>query len=156
MSTQARELHQSLQKVMRSVGRQCRGQGKVFVKLVRQTEQHLLELGESIETWTQEANNLLHQDAQFSEAQRQHLLGDLEAASEAHRQVVKQSQRLTQGKKLGQFKIVNAYDPTIAPIIKGKSNCPAQVGRKTGILSEPASGFIFANRVPAGNPNDPR
>jgi hypothetical protein len=44
-----------------------------------------------------------------------------------------QSQRLTQGKKLGQFKIVNAYDPTIAPIIKGKSNCPAQFGRKTGI-----------------------
>jgi Transposase DDE domain len=155
LSTQARELHQSLQKVMRRFGRQCRGQGKVFVKLVRQTEQHLLDLGESIETWTQEAKNLLHQDAQFSEAQRQHLLGDLEAASEAHRQVVKQSQRLTQGKKLGQFKIVNAYDPTIAPIIKGKSNCPAQFGRKTGILSEPASGFIFANRVPAGNPNDP-
>ena len=155
MSTQARELHQSLQKVMRRFGRQCRGQGKVFVNLVRQTEQHLLDLDESIETWTQEAKNLLHQDAQLSEAQRQHLLGDLEAASEAHRQVVKQSQRLTQGKKLGQFKIVNAYDPTIAPIIKGKSNCPAQFGRKTGILSEPACGFIFANRVPEGNPSDP-
>ena len=140
---------------MRRFGRQCRGQGKVFVNLVRQTEQHLLDLGESIETWTQEAKDLLHQDAQLSEAQRQHLLGDLEAASEAHRQVVKQSQRLTQGKKLGQFKIVNAYDPTIAPIIKGKCNCPAQFGRKTGILSEPASGFIFANRVPEGNPSDP-
>ena len=62
---------------------------------------------------------------------------------------------MTQGKKLRQFKIVNAYDPTIAPIIKGKSNCPAQFGRKTGILSEPASGFIFANRVPEGNPSDP-
>jgi hypothetical protein len=131
LSTQARELHQSLQKVMRSFGRQCRGQGKVFVNLVRQTEQHLLDLGASIETWTQEANHLLHQNAQISEAQRQHLLRDLEAASEAHRQVVKQSQRLTQGKKLNQFKIVNAYDPTIAPIIKGKSNCPAQFGRKT-------------------------
>lgn len=56
---------------------------------------------------------------------------------------------------MGQFKIVHAYDPTIAPIIKGKCNCPAQVGRKTGILSEPASGFIFANRVPEGNPSDP-
>ena len=155
LSTRARELHQSLQKVMRSFGRQCRGQGKVFVNLVRQTEQHLLDLGESIETWTQEAKDLLHQDAQLSEAQRQHLLGDLEAASKAHRQVVKQSQRLTQGKKLGQFKIVNAYDPTIAPIIKGKCNCPAHFGRKTGILSEPASGFIFANRVPEGNPSDP-
>src|SRR5918997_1938478 len=98
LSTQARELHHSLQKVMRRFGRQCRGQGKVFVNLVRQTEQHLLDLGESIETWTQEAKNLLHQDTPFSEVQRQHLLGDLEVASEAHRQVVKQSQRLTQGK----------------------------------------------------------
>src|SRR5688500_11535140 len=97
-STQAKELHQSLHKVMRSFGRQCRGQGKVVVKLVRQTEQHLLDLGESIETWTQEAKNLLHQDTPFSEAQRQHLLRDLEVAREAHRQVVKQSQRLTQGK----------------------------------------------------------
>ena len=140
---------------MRGFGRQCRGQGKVFVRLVRQTERHLLDLGESIETWTQEAKELLHQNTKLSEMQREHLLRDLEAASDAHRQVVKQSQRLTQGKKLGQCKIVNAYDPTIAPIIKGKSNCPAQFGRKTGILSEPASGFIFANRVPAGNPNDP-
>lgn len=140
---------------MRGFGRQCRGQGKVFVRLVRQTERHLLDLGESIETWTQEAKDLLHQDTKLSEIQREYLLRDLEAASDAHRQVVKQSQRLTQGKKLGQCKIVNAYDPTIAPIIKGKSNCPAQFGRKTGILSEPASGFIFANRVPEGNPSDP-
>ena len=155
LSTQAGELHQHLQKVMRGFGRQCRGQGKVFVRLVRQTERHLLDLGESIETWTQEAKELLHQNTKLSEMQREHLLRDLEAASDAHRQVVKQSQRLTQGKQLGQCKIVNAYDPTIAPIIKGKSNCPAQFGRKTGILSEPASGFIFAHRVPEGNPSDP-
>lgn len=140
---------------MRGFGRQCRGQGKIFVKLVRQTERHLLERGDSIETWTQQAKALLHQDPHLAEAQRQRLLRDLEAASDAHRQIVKQSQRLTQGKKLNQCKIVNAYDPTIAPIIKGKSNCPAQFGRKTGILSEPASGFIFANRVPKGNPGDP-
>ena len=155
LSTQAGELHQPLQKVMRGFGRQCRGQGKVFVRLVRQTERHVLDLGESIETWTQEAQELLHQNTKLSEMQREHLLRDLEAASDAHRQVVKQSQRLTQGKKLGQCKIVNAYDPTIAPIIKGKSNCPAQFGRKTGILSEPASGLIFAHRVPEGNPSDP-
>jgi hypothetical protein len=67
----------------------------------------------------------------------------------------KQSLRLTQGKKLSHCTIVNAYDPTIAPIIKGKSNCPAQFGRKPGIVSEPATGFIFANRVPEGNPSDP-
>lgn len=39
--------------------------------------------------------------------------------------------------------------------MKGKSNGPAQCGRKTGLLSEPAAGFIFANRVPKGNPSDP-
>ena len=62
---------------------------------------------------------------------------------------------LTQGKKLCHAKLVNAYDLTIAPIIKGKSNCPAQFGRKPGIVSEPATGFIFATLVPQGNPSDP-
>jgi hypothetical protein len=148
-------LHQRLQKVMRSFGRQCRGQGKVFVKLVRQTERHLLELGSAITPWAQEAAQLLQHDTRLSEAQRQHLLDELATAREAYRHIMKQSQRLTQGKPLAQCKIVNAYDTTIAPIIKGKSNCPAQFGRKPGILSEPASGFIFATRVPAGNPSDP-
>ena len=140
---------------MRGFGRQCRGQGKVFVKLVRQTEQHLLDLGCGMETWAQDAQACLRQDSSLSQAQRERLRRDLEAASDAHRQIAKQSRRLTQGKKLAQCKIVHAYDPTIAPIMKGKSNCPAQLGRKTGILSEPASGFIFANRVPKGNPSDP-
>jgi hypothetical protein len=36
----AHALHQTLHKVMRGCGRQCRGQGKVFVTLVRQTERH--------------------------------------------------------------------------------------------------------------------
>ena len=36
---QGHDLHQEL--VMRSFGRQCRGQGRVFVKLVRQTERQL-------------------------------------------------------------------------------------------------------------------
>lgn len=155
MSHQAQELSEALKKVMRRFGRQCRGQGKVFVKLVRATERHLLALGEPIEAWTQQATECLHQDRVRSQAQRARLLRDLEATRIAHRQITKQSQRLTQGKKLSQCKIVNAYDPTIAPILKGKSNCTAQFGRKTGIVSEPASGFIFANRVPPGNPSDP-
>ena len=155
MSQQAQELSQALQKLMRSFGRQCRGQGKVFVKLVRETERHLLALGEPIETWSQQARDCLHHDSGRSAAQRERLLRDLEATRAAHRHITKQSQRLTQGKKLAQCKIVNAYDLTIAPILKGKSNCPAQFGRKTGIVSEPASGFIFANRVPVGNPSDP-
>jgi Transposase DDE domain len=140
---------------MRSFGRQCRGKGKVFVTLVRQTEKQLLDLGESLPTLSQEATDLLAQAPQLSAVQRGRLQRDLEAASEAHRHIVKQSQRLTQGKALTQDKIVNAYDATMAPIIKGKSNCPAQFGRKTGLLSEPATGFIFANRVPQGNPSDP-
>jgi len=140
---------------MRCFGRQCRGQGHVFVKLVRETERHLLALGDPIEAWTQQARACLHQDRTRSQAQRARLLRDLEATSATHRHITKQSQRLTQGKKLAHCKIVNAYDPTIAPILKGKSNCPAQFGRKAGIMSEPASGFIFANRVPAGNPSDP-
>jgi len=140
---------------MRGFGRQCRGQGKVFVALVRQTEKQLLELGGSLVTWAQEAQTVLSQASQLDEAQRRRLLRDLAAASDAYRHITKQSQRLTQGKPLTQYKIVNAYDPTIAPIIKGKSNCPAQFGRKVGLLSEPASGLIFANRVPQGNPSDP-
>jgi hypothetical protein len=71
-----------------------------------------------------------------------------------HEQIRQQSKHLTQGKKLRHFKVVNAYDPTIAPIVKGKSNCPAQFGRKPGIISEPATGFIFANLTPKGNPYD--
>ena len=155
MSQQAQALSQALQKRMRSFGRQCRGQGKVFVKLVRETERHLLALGEPIETWSQQARDCRHHDSGRSAAQRERLLRDLEATRAAHRHITKQSQRLTQGKKLAQCQIVHAYDLTIAPILKGKSNCPAQFGRKTGIVSEPASGFIFANRVPVGNPSDP-
>jgi len=155
LSQQAKELSQNLKKVMRGFGRQCRGQGKVFVKVVRETERQLLALGEPIEAWTEQARQSLHQDLTHSHAQRQRLLRDLAATSAAHRHITKQSQRLRQGKKLAPCKIVNAYDPTITPIIKGKSNCPAQFGRQIGILSEPASGFIFANQVPAGNPRDP-
>jgi len=134
VSQQARELSQVLQKVMRSFGRQCRGQGTVFVKLVRETEGHLFVLGHPIEAWSQQARECLHQDRVRRQAQRERLLRDLEATHTAHRHITQQSQRLTQGKKLAQCKIVNA---------------------KTGIVSEPASGFIFANRVPAGNPSDP-
>jgi hypothetical protein len=155
VNQQVQELNQRLKKVLRGFGRQCRGQGKVFVKLVRDTARHLFALGEPIAIWTQQAREYLHQDRLRSYAQRERLLRDLEATSAAHRHITKQSQRLTQGKKLAHCKIVKAYDPTIAPIVKGKRNCPAQFGRKTGIISEPASGFLFANRVPVGNPSDP-
>ena len=45
LRTQAQGLHQDLQKVMRSLGRQCRGQGHGFVKRVRHTARQRLDLG---------------------------------------------------------------------------------------------------------------
>jgi hypothetical protein len=140
---------------MRRFGRQCRGQGKVFVKLVRHTETQLLMVGRSIAALAQEAHQILQKTTQLCEAQRERWARDLRVAQEAHQQISTQSRRLTQGNRLTHCKIVNAYDPTIAPICKGKSNCPAQFGRKPGLLSEPTSGFIFATRVPVGNPSDP-
>jgi hypothetical protein len=141
--------------VMRGFGRSCRGQGRVFVKLVRHTEQQLLALGESIHTYDRQAQERLEQTTVLHDAQRERLTRELATAMRAHEHIRTQSKRLTQGKKLRHCKVVNAYDPTIAPIMKGKSNCPAQFGRKPGIVSEPSTGFIFANLTPKGNPSDP-
>jgi hypothetical protein len=139
---------------MRGFGRQCRGQGRVFVALVRHTERQLLELGQPIQALGQQAQQRLAQANDLQDDQRQRLTSALNAALHAHAHIRKQSGQLTQGKKLSHCKIVNAYDATIAPILKGKSNCPAQFGRKPGMMSEPATGFIFAHRVPEGNPSD--
>ena len=128
---------------------------KVFVTLVRQTETQLLEMGQSVLTLARAAQEHLHGAPQLSAEQRARLDTQLTGALEAHHRIVHQSRRLTQGKALPHCKIVNAYDPTIAPICKGKSNCPAQFGRKPGIIAEPAAGFIFALHLPVGNPSDP-
>jgi hypothetical protein len=82
------------------------------------------------------------------------LAARLHEALSVHDHIAKQSRRLTHGKRLPHCKIVNAYDPTIAPLGKGKSNCPTQFGRKPGIISEPTAGFIFAMHAPVGNPTD--
>jgi hypothetical protein len=140
---------------MRRFGRQCRGQGKVFVTLVRQTETQLLTTGRQVGGLAQAAQAQVQSAGQLAEDQRIRLATQLQVALAAHQQIATQSQRLTQGKSLSQCKIVNAYDPTIAPICKGKSNCPTQFGRKPGLIAEPASGFIFALALPVGNPADP-
>lgn len=140
---------------MRCFGRQCRGHGHVFVKLVRQTEHQLLELGEPLTALGQQAQQLLAQATALSDVTRERVTKALNAAMHRHTHIRQQSKRLTQGKKLRHCKLVNAYDLTIAPILKGKSNCPAQFGRKPGIVSDPATGFLFATRVPEGNPSDP-
>ncbi len=154
LTHQAQHLHQELTKVMRGFGRQCRGQGHVFVKLVRHTEQQLLELGQPITALGHQAQQLLAQATALSDSTRKRWDEAFNAAMSSHAHIRKQSTQLTQGKKLCHAKLVNAYDLTIAPILKGKSNCPAQFGRKPGIASDPATGFIFANRVPEGNPYD--
>ncbi len=141
---------------MRRFGRSCRGQAPVFVTLVRHTEQQLLALGEPIKTCAQQAKQRLAQPETLREPQRARFARQLSTAMRAHAHIRRQSTWLTPGKKLHHFTLVNAYDPTIAPMIKGKSNCPAQFGRKPGIVSEPATGFLFANRVPKGNPSDSR
>jgi hypothetical protein len=141
---------------MRRFGRQCRGLGNVFVALVRQTETRLLEMGAQVLPLAQAAQDYLHGATHVSADQRARLSTQLMAALDAHHRIAHQSRRLTQGKALSQCKIVNAYDPTIAPICKGKSHCPAQFGRKPGIIAAPAAGFIFALHLPVGNPSDVR
>jgi hypothetical protein len=154
LQAQADQLQHDLQQVMRRFGRQCRGMGNVFVTLVRQTERQLLELGELVLPLARAAPAHLHGAPQLSEEQRERLNTQLTAALAAHHRIEQQSRRLTQGKTVTHCKIVNAYDPTIAPLCKGKSNCPAQFGRKPGIIAEPAAGFIFALHLPVGNPSD--
>jgi hypothetical protein len=128
--------------------------GKVFVTLVRQTETQLLAMGQQVLPLARAAQECLYGVPQLSEDQQARLDTQLMAALEAHHRIEHQSRRLTQGKPLPHCKIVNAYDPTIAPICKGKSNCPTQFGRKPGIIAEPAAGFIFALHLPVGNPSD--
>jgi hypothetical protein len=154
LQAQAQHLQHDLQKIMRRFGRQCRGMGKVFVTLVRQTETQLLEHGRQVLPLARAVQERLHRMPQLWEDQRARLDTRFTAALEAHQRIESQSRRLTQGKALRHCKIVNAYDPTIAPICKGKSNCPAQFGRKPGIIAEPAAGFIFALHLPVGNPSD--
>jgi hypothetical protein len=128
----------------------------VFVKLVRETEKQLLDLGQQVGPLAVAAQRVLQEATQLPARQHARLTTQLTTAREAHALIVHQSRRLTNGKALPQCKIVNPYDRTIAPICKGKSNCPTQFGRKPGIIAEPASGFIFAAHLPVGNPSDNR
>jgi hypothetical protein len=139
---------------MRRFGRQCRGQSKVFVSLVRQTETQLLTTGSPVVSLARTAQAQVQSATHLAAEQRVRLATQLTVALEAHAQIATQSRHLTQGKSLSQCKIVNAYDPTIAPICTGKRNCLTHFGRKPGIIAEPASGFIFAFHLPVGNPSD--
>jgi hypothetical protein len=51
LQVQVQPLQHDLAKRLRRFGRQCRGIGKVFVVLVRQTETPLLALGEQVRSY---------------------------------------------------------------------------------------------------------
>ena len=154
LQERAERLQHSLQRVMRRFGRQCRGMGQVLVTLVRQTETHLLELRAGVLPLAQAAHACLRSAPQLADEQQRRLDTQLTVALEAHHQIAHQSRRLTQGKAVPHCKVVNAYDPTMAPICTGKSHCPAPFGRKPGMIAEPAAGFIFAWHLPVGHPSD--
>jgi hypothetical protein len=155
LTHQAHSLHQALKKVMRCCGRQCRGHGHVVVQLVRHTAHQLLELGEPITALGQHAQPLRAQATGLSAATRERCAEAFKAAMHSHAHIRQPSKRLTQGQKLRHGKLVHADDLTIAPILKGQRHGPAQFGRQPGIVSDPATGFLFATRVPEGNPRDP-
>jgi hypothetical protein len=154
LQVQSAVLMSGLKKAMCRFGRQCRGNGRVFVKVVRQSERHLLTLGKPLTQWAEQAHHHLQNATDISSDKRERLSRQLQGALESYRAIQTQSRRLTQGRALGHRKIVSAYDDTIAPIMKGKSNCPTQFGRKPGLLSESTVGFIFALHLPQGNPDD--
>lgn len=139
---------------MRTFGRKSRRNGKVYVRLVRETEKQLLSLGSKVLPLALSAQLCIQSDTLLEGEQKQRLAHKLKDALEAHQRIERQSRRLVNGKAVDHCKIVNAYDVTIAPICKGKSNCPTQFGKKPGILAEMASGFIFGFHLPQGNPDD--
>ena len=74
--------------MMRRFGRQCRGQGHVFVKLVRQTELLLLECGQPINTLGQQGQRQLALASHLRPTKRERLASELNAAMDAHTQFV--------------------------------------------------------------------
>jgi hypothetical protein len=139
---------------MRRFGRQCRGLGTVLVTLGRQTETPWLELGAEVLPLARAAPAGLHRAPPLSDEPPRRLDTQLPVALAAHHRIARQSRRLTQGKALPRGKMVNADDPTMAPICTGKSTCPAQCGRQPGLMAEPAAGFLLAWHWPMGHPSD--
>lgn len=121
--------------------------------LVRHTARPLLALGQPIHALGQRAQPLLAQANAINDAPRAGLAMQLPAALGAPGHIRQQSGRLTHGQKRRHGQLVHADDLTIAPIMQGKSHGPAQFGRKPGMISAPATGFSFANHVPAANPS---
>lgn len=140
--------------MMRRFGRSCSGKRKVYVSLVRDTERQLLNVGQGVCALAVSVYLDLQKICLVEEHLQEGLERKLNQAIENHKLIEQQSRRLVNGKELPQAKIVNAYDATLAPIKKGKSNCPTQFGRKPGVIAEVATNFIFGLHLPQGNPDD--
>ena len=125
------------------------------MKLVRPTAPQRLTLGAPITVLAPQAQQGLDQATPRRTSTRERLASAFHAAVDAPTPIRPPSPRLTQGHKLRHGTIVKASDPTMAPLLKGTSHGPAQCGRKPGIGSEPATGFLFATLVPKGHPRDP-
>ena len=69
---------------------------------------------------------------QLAEGQRARLDTQLRAALEVHHRIAHQSRRLTQGKAVSHCKIVNAYDPTIAPFVRAKATVSPSLAASPG------------------------
>jgi hypothetical protein len=80
LKAQAQQLQQDLAKIMRRFGRQCRGQGKVFVSLVRQTETQLLATGSPVVKLARGAQESVQRAPQLAEDQRTRLVTQLTVA----------------------------------------------------------------------------
>jgi hypothetical protein len=154
LQAHAQPLQHHLQQMMRRFGRQCRGMGNVCVTRVRQTETPRWERGRQVLPLARAVQQRLHRMPQLSEDQRARLDTQLTAALAAPQRIEHPSRRRTQGKMLPHGKLVNADDPTMAPIGTGTSHGPAPFGRKPGMMAEPAAGCIVALHRPVGNPSD--
>jgi hypothetical protein len=125
-------LQHDLAKRMRGFGRQCRGMGKVFVTLVRQTETHLLALGQPVLALAQAAEACLQGATHLAEEQRARLGTQLRATLEAHRRIAHQSRRLTQGQALPSGKLVNADAPLSHPLVRAQATVPPSLAASLG------------------------
>jgi hypothetical protein len=128
--------------------------GQVLVTLVRQTATHWLQMGAEVLPLARAAQAHVNDAMHLSAEPRARLHTQLTAALEAPHRIARQSRRLTQGKAVPPWQLVNADEPTIAPIGTGQRHCPAQFGRKPGMGAEPAAGFIVAWHLPVGHPSD--
>ena len=79
---------------MRSFGRQCRGQGKVLLNLVRQTEKKLLCAGQQVIPLALLAQDYLQVDEKLDGQKQAYLNNQLLTAIGTHQPIEKQSRRL--------------------------------------------------------------